>query len=578
MTELRTRLLCTAAIGLIAAGVVAPSRARADEQTVRLIQMLIDKGILTKGQAADLLRESSGKTSHKKAQTAASAQASEEEAPASPPGEVRVTYVPSFVRRQIADQVRADVMTQAREEGWAEPDAMPAWTRRVRLYGDLRLRYEGDLFDKSNYPDFANFTSINGGSPLDVVGVNNGTVARPATINTTEDRNRFRVRARIGAAFSIDDNITGDLRLSTGDSGPTATNATLGGTGEFSKYTISLDRASLSARVLHDLTLSAGRMNNPFFTTDMIFHNDLGFDGVAAQYTHSFGDQWQAFGTAGAFPVLNTALDFSANSETKFASNDAYLFALQAGGEWRPERPYRVKMAVGLFDFNGVQGAVSSPCAVQSGGVYYCDTDNTRAPFSQFGNTFYAIRNTIPIQTSAGTTPPNPQYFGLASRFRVLEVHPRLELLRWHPIDVVLDAEFTKNLGFNRNAILTHGPSEQGPVGPQNNTTGTISDPHFVGGDTGYQFRITVGKPVLTHRWDWNAYVAYRYLESDAVLDALNDSDFHLGGTNAKGYILGGGVGVADNTWLGLKLNSAQAVSGPQDNVDVIQLDLNTAF
>ena len=40
--------------------------------------------------------------------------------------------------------------------------------------------------------------------------------------------------------------------------------------------------------------------------------------------------------------------------------------------------------------------------------------------------------------------------------------------------------------------------------------------------------------PEITKRWDWNVSLAYKYVESDAVLDALNDPDFHLGGTNAR--------------------------------------------
>jgi hypothetical protein len=82
----------------------------------------------------------------------------------------------------------------------------------------------------------------------------------------------------------------------------------------------------------------------------------------------------------------------------------------------------------------------------------------------------------------------------------------------------------------------------------------------------------------MKQRWDWNVFLSYRYLQSDATLDAIADSDFHQGGTNAQGYILGGNLGIARNTWLNLKWLSAQAVSGPHYGTDTLFLDLNTRF
>ncbi|MBO7942033.1 putative porin, partial [Streptomyces sp. S9] len=78
--------------------------------------------------------------------------------------------------------------------------------------------------------------------------------------------------------------------------------------------------------------------------------------------------------------------------------------------------------------------------------------------------------------------------------------------------------------------------------------------------------------------WDWNASIGFKRLESDAVPVAFTDSDFHLGGTNARGFIVGGSLGLARNTWLGLRWLSANEVTGQPYSVDVVQLDLNTQF
>jgi hypothetical protein len=67
-------------------------------------------------------------------------------------------------------------------------------------------------------------------------------------------------------------------------------------------------------------------------------------------------------------------------------------------------------------------------------------------------------------------------------------------------------------------------------------------------------------------------------VERDAVLDGFTDSDFRLGGTDAKGYILGGSYGVAKNVSTTARLLSADSVSGAPLSVDVIQFDLLVRF
>lgn len=90
--------------------------------------------------------------------------------------------------------------------------------------------------------------------------------------------------------------------------------------------------------------------------------------------------------------------------------------------------------------------------------------------------------------------------------------------------------------------------------------------------------RVAVGMPRIKHRHDWQVFGGYKHLESDAVLDAFTDSDFYLGGTNAKGWIAGGSYGVATDTWLTLRWLSADQIVGPPLAIDVMQLDLNVRF
>ena len=582
MRTCRPNWLSQAALtATLVAGVTAAAPASADQQTVKLIQLLIQKGILTSGQAGELLRESGPATSHGlRARHAPPPIEGNEPAPAATkPGEIRVTYVPQFIRKQIADQVRAQVMTEAQQEGWAAPDALPEWTKRVRVFGDLRTRYESDMFNKNNFNQFFNFAAINAGSPFDIEQLASGG-ALPPFLNTTQDRTRFRLRARFGVEAQLDDTVTANIRVGTGDpNGPVSTNATLGENGPFSKYAIYLDRAFMAFKPDPDILVEAGRTSNPFSTTDILFYNDLGFDGASAQYAGNIIPGLHTSVTAGAFPLFNTDFAFSSTDPNKFASTDSYLFAGQLAADYTFRADLIGHLAAGFYDFVGVQGAVSHPCSIATApNVYDCNTDDTRYLNGQFGNTVYAIRNIVPY----GTGQYNPQYFGLASRFAVMEVHPRLEIDTYAPVDIQLEADFIKNLAYNRDAILSHGPGINGPVGPQNNlgssAAGQFTRGPYQGGDTGYMVKLAVGYPTIRHRWDWSAYAAYKYIETDATIDSLNDSEFHLGGTNARGYVLQGTLGIAERTNVSLRWLSSQVVSGPPDGNDVVLLDLNASF
>jgi len=87
-----------------------------------------------------------------------------------------------------------------------------------------------------------------------------------------------------------------------------------------------------------------------------------------------------------------------------------------------------------------------------------------------------------------------------------------------------------------------------------------------------------VGTAEIAQRWDWNVSLTYKYLETDSVLAALNDPDFHLGGTNAKGFILAGNLGIARNAWITARWLSSNQITGGPYAVDTVQADLNVRF
>ncbi|MBR1221256.1 putative porin [Bradyrhizobium sp. U87765 SZCCT0131] len=563
---------------------VSQAKPTSPNATINLVNMLVSQGVIKEEQAQLLIKQAedeayvsrqAAKDATAKADDAAKA-ASAAAAAAQPPGTRHVTYVPEVVKRQLRDEIKKEVMAKAQKENWASPGAYPEWAQRIRFYGDARVRYQGSYFPSGNdQVDAWNFNSINTGSPYDYTNSNK---TLPSTYNTTQDRNQFRLRARLGMEADLYNGFTAGLRIATGESNsPVSTNQTMGNSGgNFSKYSLWLDRGYLKYQTFgDDLTLSAGRFDNPFWSpTDLVWYRELGFDGFAVQAKREVWEGITPFAVAGAFPTYNT--DFNAGitpsggGTTKFASHDKWLFGAQVGVAAKISPEYSFRLGVAYYDFTNVQGRVSSPCDVKSASDT-CDTDLTRPSFAQKGNSYTVLRSIYQTFDNNFGQSLQYQYFGLASQFRPLVASAQLDLGHFHPYHIVIDGEYVVNTAFDRNymnlnAINNRVGTNSGVVGPYN------------GGNTGWMGRLTVGNKEIKHLGDWNVHVGYKYLESDAVIDAFADSDFGLGGTNLKGYFLGGNLGLSENVWASLRWMSANNIAGFPYNVDVLQVDLNARF
>lgn len=551
--------------------------------TVNLINLLVKQGTLSEEQAAALIKQADDEAyvarqatrdATSKAEGAEKAATTATEA-VSPPGTKRVTYVPEIVKKQLRDEIRAEVMAKAEKENWASPGKYPEWAQRIRFYGDIRARYEGDHFPAGNGP-LENYNAINTGNPFLEDNANAVNPYFPPTYNTTQDRNRFRFRARLGADVDLFDGFTAGMRIATGENNsPVSTNQTFGANGgDFSKYALWLDRAFVKYQPVQDFVGSVGRFDNPFWSpTDLVWYKDLGFDGFAIQAKHEVDEGFTPFFVGGAFPIFNTDLNAGLNTADlngpiKSPSRDRWLFGTQAGFGARFDPETNFTLAVAYYDFANLRGKLSSSCLVASASDT-CNTDLLRPLFAQKGNTYMQLRN-IPTVTTPVTT-LNYQYYGLASDFRPVVASAQLDFSQFNPIHIILDAEYIWNTAFNRGAVAAVAV---------NNTAGTPDGSlgPFNGGNQGWLARLTVGDKEIKHLWDWNAHVGYKYLQSDATVDAFVDSDFGLGGTNLKGYFIGGNVGLGENVWATMRWMSANNIAGLPYAVDIVQLDLNARF
>lgn len=498
---------------------------------INLLQALVDQGVITREKAAQMVKSAQDKAA---ADAAALAKSDE--------GAVRVPYVPQIVKDEISKQVAeavkpgvvADVVKEAKEEKWGVPGALPEWLTRTRVSGTVLLREEGILYSGTNQQNYyLNFNAVNAAGGIAKAGAN-------AFLDVNVNRFRFRGAARLAVESDLTDSIKAGMRLSTGNTSDLVSpTQTLDGT---APYSFGIDNLYLRLDEKTDgkfpwLSAVGGRFNNPWFSpTDLIFHKQLTFNGVALTGRLGLGDgsaeQSHAFLTLAAMPIQEIAL----------SSRDKWLYGAQLGTRLRFAETQSLRLAVAFYDYKYVEGRRNAP--------YSNLLDYTAPQFFRTGNSVFDIRNNNDITTNL---------FALASKFHLANVAATYEMLLG-PYSLQVTGDAVKNVGFNQTEILSR--------------TGSAIAPRV----KGYQGEISFGHPTVLTAGAWRALIGYRYLQRDAVIDAYTDSDFHFGGTDAKGYYVLADYGLANRLWMRLRYQSATQIDGPTYIVDTAQIDLNTRF
>jgi hypothetical protein len=491
---------------------------------------------MTQEQAANLVKQ-------------AQSQAAEQQAAAAKrdDGAIRVPYVPQIVKDEISHQVASqvtpqvvhDVVSTAKSEGWGVPGALPEWISRLQPIGDIRVRFEQDLFGHNNQaytvPDY---NAINAAGGITQAGLN-------AFINTTNDTERLRIRGRFGIRSEFLDSWSAAIRLSTGSAlDPSSESQTLGANG--ARYTVGVDQAYIrySPKDPYDkplVSVTAGRMPSPWFApTELMFARDLNFEGISETTrlhlnANAAGQMSNVFATVGAFPMQVVPLDHHGNK---------WLLAGQLGVDQWIGVNNRIQLAAAYYDFSHISGILNQP------GLSL--TNFSAPPFIRYGNTYFDIANSLTASNNL---------FALASKFQVANVSLSYQH-RFDRYQMALTAEGAKNVGFNSQDVF--------------NRTGLTEAAR----NTGYVGEFSFGDADPTaSRGLWRTALGYRYVQRDAVLDAWTDTDFHGGGTNARGLFLVGDLGLAPGVWLRVRYMNADTIDGPAPfSMDTVQIDLNAKF
>jgi len=193
---------------------------------------------------------------------------------------------------------------------------MPDWVNSLKINGDFRGRYEN-------------------------IGPNSGAVSTPGGTTFDQymaDRNRFRYRMRLGITALMHDNFEVGMRLSSsepasGGSGgdPISGNTTM--SSNASKKNIYLDLAYGKWTPINDgdwtAAFTAGKMENPFTTSDMVFDGDYTPEGFAEQFGYNINSKHALKLNLAQFAIL----------EDGKKARDPFLFGSQLRWDatWTPK-------------------------------------------------------------------------------------------------------------------------------------------------------------------------------------------------------------------------------------------------
>ena len=407
-----------------------------------------------------------------------------------------------------------------------------SWANRIRWGGDIRLRYQKDFYDEDNYdtlydPD------------------------KNEIVNTTVDRERYRYRIRLEAKADVMEKdpdfnvgkVEVGARISSGNTNdPVSTNDTLGD--YFNKDTMVLDRAYVKWTYKPDypklgmfpqVTAWGGRFANPFYSTDLVWDSDVNFEGVALKLDSDtlLENPLKFYLTLGAFPL----------QELEWFEKDKWLYAGQFEVKYEQSMGLSARTAISYYNYKRTRGEFFD----DPSGSYSNGSDPL---FRQIGNALIDIN-----------TDSDNETYALAGEYRLLNITAELDYDYWFPNHIILKTDYVKNIGFDASEVARLMNLDSYPEEVE-----------------GYQISLLYGYPTPRGFGEWNASISYKYVQGDAVFDAFTDSDFHLGGTNAKGWVLRWNFGLSDNIWISGRWYSTDEIRSVPISIDKFFLDINARF
>ena len=393
------------------------------------------------------------------------------------------------------------------------------------LYGDIRIRYE----DRSG----------------------TGVATSLTGVNVDEQRDRARYKVTLGVKTEAGDWYT-DLALAMGVKGR-SDNATFGqsatGGDIGNKEQVFIKRAMIGWKATDWLALEAGRLNNPLYTTPMVWDADLNFEGLVEKvnYKMNFAD---LFFTAAQVSYQGDRQNFSGTGApaNKITTE---LFAFQGGAKY-------------AFNDN------TSAKAALTYTTYSHNTSNTK-----FSPQLATSPNAIVNATSAGVN--------------------NLDLIE-------IPAEVNYYMGANSIGMRLFGDYAYNTSGSDRCSAAGAAICALGNDDSAWMLGVAVGSAAdfksfeanKMVKGDWAARIWYQEVGAYSVDPNAVDSDFMDSRVNMKGAVFKAQYNFLDNVFAnlayghGTRKNKALGSAGSgntQDlsplnlkDFDLLQLDLTYKF
>ena len=212
-------------------------------------------------------------------------------------------------------QALADVQN-SKSATQSEFEKKIAWAAKTQFKGDVRVRQE----------------------TINIDGQSN-----------SQDKDRQRIRARLGAYTEINPQVSTGIRIATGGSSDArSTNQDLDG--YFVKKDLWLDLGYIdyAPTAVKNLHVIGGKMNQPWVSMgDVIWDGDINPEGLASTYSIPLGGKSELFGSAGYY-TLKDNID---GEGTQFR-HDLSMTAGQLGAKFAPTDNLKVTVGGSVYAFD----------------------------------------------------------------------------------------------------------------------------------------------------------------------------------------------------------------------------------
>ena len=382
----------------------------------------------------------------------------------------------------------------------------------------------------------------------------------PATDSVDQERTRARYKLTFGVKTTAGD-FYSDLAFAMGPNGR-SDNATFGTTnGNNTKEALLVKRAMVGWNATDWLTLEAGRLANPLYTTSMVWDGDLTVEGLAEKANFKLGDT----------DVFLTA--FQAQYEGDRRKNDSPLNPAGAGSTSNELLAFQ-----GGAKFN-ITPDVSAKAAL----TYYTYTNDNVLGTGGAG----AFRPGTGNGTSLGTNPLS------VNDLQIIEIPGEINF-KLGGLDAKVFGDYAYNIDGDDRYKAALASSAAIAAGSNATLAQTRTAIRNAGNDDKawlIGFGIAQKQDKKPKQGDWSANLWYQDVGAYALDPNTPDSDFFDSRVNMKGVVLKGEYALRDNVFVNFAaghatrkddnisaIGSGNDITLNLDSYNLYQLDLTYKF